>query len=124
MTAAQLTQWADRKAGGEWQLTAESVAAALNPGRKINELLVMLKNRLSHHLPPLLEFALRSWAGENFTVELEYEKMCAGNLRTSLFSQSLLRLDLLAVYYDASSRGERQHQMALPFKGIPPEEDG
>lgn len=31
----------------------------------------MLKNRLSHHLPPLLEIALRSWAGENFTVELE-----------------------------------------------------
>jgi hypothetical protein len=71
VTAAQLTQWANRKVDGEWQLTAESVSAALKPGRKINELLVVLKSRLSHPLPPLLDIALRSWAGENFTVELE-----------------------------------------------------
>lgn len=71
VTTAQLTQWANRKADGEWQLTAESVSAALKPGRKFNELLVFLKSRLSHPLPHLLEIALRSWAGENFTVELE-----------------------------------------------------
>jgi len=71
VTAAQLTQWANRKTDSEWQLTAESVSTALKPGRKLNELLVFLKSRLSHSLPPLLEIALRSWAGEIFNVELE-----------------------------------------------------
>lgn len=71
VTAAQLTQWANRKTDSEWQLTAKSVSTALKPGRKLNELLVFLKSRLSHPLPPILEIALRSWAGENFTVELE-----------------------------------------------------
>ncbi len=71
ITAAQLSQWAICNTEAEWQLTAENVAAVLKPGRKINELLILLENRLSHPLPPLLEIALRSWAGETFRVELE-----------------------------------------------------
>jgi hypothetical protein len=43
----------------------------LKRGCKINELLALLQNRLSHPIPPLLEIALRSWAGESFAVELE-----------------------------------------------------
>jgi hypothetical protein len=71
ITAAQLTQWAIRRTETEWQLTNKSIAAALKPGRKINELLVLLQNRLTRPTPPLLEIALRSWAGESFAVELE-----------------------------------------------------
>ena len=71
MTAAQLTQWANPATETGWQLTDESIAAALRPGRKINELLVLLQSRLSHPIAPLLEVALRSWAGESFAVELE-----------------------------------------------------
>ena len=43
----------------------------MQPGRKINELLALLQSRLSHPIPPLLEIALRSWAGKTFEVELE-----------------------------------------------------
>ncbi len=71
MTVAQVNQWAVRSSDSEWCLTAESVAAALKPGRKIIELLTLLKERLSLPVPPLLELALRSWAGESFSVELE-----------------------------------------------------
>lgn len=71
ITPAQLSQWAVRESDGEWQLTAESIATALKPGRKINELISLLKERLSQPLPPLLELALRSWAGDTFAVELE-----------------------------------------------------
>lgn len=71
MTAAQLTQWAIRGAETDWQLTTKSIAAALKPQRRISELLALLKERLSHRIPPLLELALRSWAGESFAVELE-----------------------------------------------------
>ncbi|HNT23887.1 MAG TPA: helicase-associated domain-containing protein [Anaerolineales bacterium] len=71
VTAAQLSQWAIPISGFEWQLTAKSVSVALRPGRKITELLILLNNRLKHSLPPLLELALRSWAGESYTIELE-----------------------------------------------------
>jgi hypothetical protein len=71
MTAAQLNQWAVHNSHTEWQLTAESVAAALKPGRKIAELLTLLKNRLSRPIHPLVELTLRSWAGESYAVELE-----------------------------------------------------
>jgi hypothetical protein len=71
VTEAQVNQWAIRGADAEWQLTAESVATALKPGRKLSELLALLRERLSHPTPSLLELALRSWAGESFAVELE-----------------------------------------------------
>ncbi len=72
MTAAQLSQWALQTDASTWQLTAESVSAALRPGRKINDLLTLLKSRSAHgKLPLLIETALRSWANERFAVELE-----------------------------------------------------
>jgi hypothetical protein len=83
MTAAQLTQWAQPLADGNWQITRESVSAAIKPGKKLAELLSLLNNRLVPNqpasnymppvpsIPPLLELALRSWAGAKYAVELE-----------------------------------------------------
>ena len=71
ITAAQLNQWADPADDDRWQLTRESVSKALKPGRKISELLNLLNLRLKPALPPLLELALRSWAGAIYPVELE-----------------------------------------------------
>jgi hypothetical protein len=71
ITAAQLNQWADSTVDDGWQLTRESVIEALRPGRKISELLNLLNLRLKPALPPLLELALRSWAGTTYPVELE-----------------------------------------------------
>jgi hypothetical protein len=53
LTAAQLTQWANRKADVEWQLTAESISNALRPGRKITELreAIALSQQLMHVKP-------------------------------------------------------------------------
>jgi hypothetical protein len=71
MTVAQLNQWAVHNSDTEWQLTAESMAAALKPGRKIAELLALLQSRVCHPNHPLVELALRSWAGKTIAVELE-----------------------------------------------------
>jgi len=71
ITAAQLNQWAEPTADDSWQLTRESVTNAIKPGRKISELLNLLNLRLKPALPPLLELALRSWAGAAYPVELE-----------------------------------------------------
>jgi hypothetical protein len=68
---AQLDQWAERLADFEWQLSANSVLAQVKLGRKITELLGLLKERSTAPLPPLLEIALRSWAGEKHSVELD-----------------------------------------------------
>jgi len=71
MTTAQLSQWALPASDSEWQLTAESISAALQSGRKITELLTWLNNRMKHSMPALLEMALRSWAGAAYAVEME-----------------------------------------------------
>ena len=83
MTAAQLTQWAAPTINGDWQLRPESVATALKPGKKLTELLTLLQNRIIPNIPaskyarvepvipPILEIALRSWAGATYQVELE-----------------------------------------------------
>jgi len=71
ITAAQLNQWADPTNDDGWQLTRESVTDALKPGRKISQLLNLLNLRLKPSMPPLLEIALRSWAGAIYPVELE-----------------------------------------------------
>ena len=71
ITADQLNQWAVNVSASEWQLTAESVSTRLKIGRKITELLGLLTGRSVYSLPPLLEIALRSWAGENYQVELD-----------------------------------------------------
>lgn len=61
---AQLGRWAEPRARGQWQLTQASVAAGLKAGGTLAELLKLLADRLLHPLPPLLEVALRAWAGE------------------------------------------------------------
>ena len=62
---AQLARWTETRPDGKWQLTARSVA-----GARLNELLTWLRERLAHPLPPLLEIALRAWAGESLQAEL------------------------------------------------------
>lgn len=83
MTAAQLTQWAEPTPEGDWQLTYASVTSAIKPGKKLSELLILLQNRVFPNviirkyepippaIPPLLELALRAWAGTKYPVELE-----------------------------------------------------
>ncbi len=83
MTAAQLTQWAEPTSEGNWQLTCASVTSAIKPGKKLSELLSLLQNRVFPNviirkyepippvIPPLLEIALRAWAGTKYPVELE-----------------------------------------------------
>jgi hypothetical protein len=68
---AQLDQWAVRRSDFEWQLSADSISAQVRLGRKITELLGLLKERSTAPLPSLLEIALRSWAGEKHQVELD-----------------------------------------------------
>ncbi len=71
VTAAQLDQWAEVTADDSWQITRTSVTKALKPGKKLTELLDLLNNRLKPSLPPLLDLALRSWAGASYPIELE-----------------------------------------------------
>jgi hypothetical protein len=68
---AQLDQWAVRLSDTEWHLTAEKLTSQLKTGRKVAEFIGLLNERLTHPLPPLLEIALRSWAGETYPVELD-----------------------------------------------------
>jgi hypothetical protein len=71
IVVAQLNQWATPVSDREWQLTAQSVAARLKVGRKIAELLALLNARSKSNLPPLLEVALKAWAGESYPVQME-----------------------------------------------------
>jgi hypothetical protein len=64
-----LDRWAEPQGADAWQLTAESVA--LGSGRaSANALLTFLEQRLTHAIPPLLAFMLRSWAGEQVEARL------------------------------------------------------
>jgi hypothetical protein len=71
MIETQVSQWAVALADREWLLTAESVSRQLKTGRKISELLGLLKERSTESISPLLEVALRSWTGETYPVELD-----------------------------------------------------
>jgi hypothetical protein len=64
----QTSQGEERLNEEQWRLTQGSVAAAITGGRALAELLKLLAERLVHPLPPLLEVALRAWAGEHPTV--------------------------------------------------------
>jgi hypothetical protein len=69
---AQLDHWADRTKDGQWQLTPATVRAFIKAGGRIHELIDLLTARLAHHLPPLLELALRNWSGRRTkSAELE-----------------------------------------------------
>lgn len=67
---AQLNRWAGRLESGRWRLSQESVAAAVAGGLALVELLKLLAERLIGPLPPLLEVALRAWAGEQSRVAM------------------------------------------------------
>jgi hypothetical protein len=60
---AQLDRWAERQGDTFWQLTAESVRAALTTRASLSNLLDLLHSRALHTLPPLLPEVLRNWAG-------------------------------------------------------------
>ena len=67
---AQIGHWALPRGACRWQLTQESVAAGVQTGLALAELLKLLADRLIHPVPRLLEVALRAWAGERSTVKL------------------------------------------------------
>ncbi|MBK8048516.1 MAG: helicase-associated domain-containing protein [Anaerolineales bacterium] len=67
---AQISQWADRISDTEWRLTAERVSSAIKSGSRLSELTSLLKMRLSHALPPLLDVVLRNWADRRTPVEV------------------------------------------------------
>lgn len=67
---AQIGRWAELCKDGQWQLTQASVTAGLEAGGTLPELLKLLADRLIHPIPPLLEVALRAWAGEPSAVGL------------------------------------------------------
>lgn len=60
---AQLTPWTESVADGTWRFTAARMRAAVAAGRSLDNLLPLLSDRLTHTLPPVLEVALRAWAG-------------------------------------------------------------
>ena len=55
---------------GSWQLTPASVQAAVAAQRPIASFLAQLREQLTQPLPPLLEVALRAWAGNRPTSAL------------------------------------------------------
>jgi len=61
--AAQLDQWAEQMSDG-WQLTAASVATAVQSGKKLTEFLNLLSVRLKKTLPKFTRLALWAWAGQ------------------------------------------------------------
>jgi hypothetical protein len=67
---AQIGRWAAPRPDGQWQLTQASVAAGLTAGGTLAELLKLLADRLILPIPPLLEVAVRAWAGEPSAVGL------------------------------------------------------
>ena len=67
----QLEQWTTAKEDGVWQLDENKVRARVKPGLRVDELIELLTARLTHPLPPILELALRNWAGRSKTVEVE-----------------------------------------------------
>ncbi|MFQ5808000.1 MAG: helicase-associated domain-containing protein [Armatimonadota bacterium] len=70
LIAAQLDRWAERTGDHTWRLTACSVSAAIAAGVRIRQLLNLLQERLTRRAPPLLDIALRAWAGQAFLVEM------------------------------------------------------
>ena len=67
---AQIGRWAVPRGTHRWQLTQESVTAAVKTGLALAELLKLLADRLIHPVPRLLDVALRAWAGERSAVNL------------------------------------------------------
>jgi hypothetical protein len=67
---AQIGRWAVPRGTRRWQLTQDSMTAAIKTGLALTELLKLLADRLIHPVPRLLDVALRAWAGERSAVNL------------------------------------------------------
>jgi len=67
---AQIGRWAVPSGARRWQLTQNSVTAAVKTGLALAELLKLLADRLIHPVPRLLDVALHAWAGERSAVKL------------------------------------------------------
>ena len=70
MIEAQVSLWAEARSEGGWQLTQASVSKAVARGGRINELLELFNQRLTHAFPKLLRVILLAWAGEKMSVDL------------------------------------------------------
>jgi len=65
-----LDAWAERQTDSSWQLTPASVQAAITATQQVEPFLAQLRDQLTQPLPPLLEVALRAWAGDRPTSAL------------------------------------------------------
>lgn len=70
LIVAQLDKWATRQSDWHWQLTADSIAAALHAKADARELFDLLDKRSVEPVPPLLIEVLRSWTGTPMSVGL------------------------------------------------------
>lgn len=68
---SQLNRWIEVRTDGSWQLTRGSVTKAIKAGAKIEELIELLRSRLTQAIPQLLSVALQAWGGYAPTVEIE-----------------------------------------------------
>ncbi len=62
MSQIRLTYIADRTKN-DWHMTEKSVARAQQQGLTADQILGWLHDHLAHHLPPVLEMAIRNWTG-------------------------------------------------------------
>ncbi len=59
----RLSRIAERKGDG-WQLTEDSVKQARKQGVSVEQMLLWLRQHLTHDIPPLVETAIRNWTGD------------------------------------------------------------
>ncbi|MGB0384083.1 MAG: helicase-associated domain-containing protein [Ardenticatenaceae bacterium] len=107
----ELARWAEQKSDTEWQLTQASVSAAIKSGLSRRSLLSLLKQRLMHRLPALLEVALRAWTSHNkprvaletltlLTCEQAVFDAIAGSAKLRPYLRGILPPDLIVVEND------------------------
>ena len=68
---ARLQEWAERDPAGSLRLTKESIRRAISSGQAINTLFKLLGERIARIMPPMMQIALRAWAGEPLNLSLE-----------------------------------------------------
>jgi hypothetical protein len=124
---AQLDRWAERVDDTTWRLTAASLAAAAKAGGTIASLLALLRERLTHPIPALLEVALRAWAGKAPAVALatvavlrcsqpDVFAALAGSALLAPFLRGTLAPDVLLV--DAARLDELRERLAWAGLGV------
>lgn len=66
----QLDSWAKRLGDDAWELSEDSVRAAVKQHRSADELVDFLDSRAMKSVSPLLQIALKAWAGASFKSQL------------------------------------------------------